>query len=81
MQLEKVGEIIQKGKVALVELVDEEIKKKWVEFENKYLKAESFIETIENLSKNGLQALETKEYEESLKFYKQIVEQIESYES
>ncbi|KKK42907.1 MAG: hypothetical protein Lokiarch_31460, partial [Candidatus Lokiarchaeum sp. GC14_75] len=45
------------------------------------LKAKSLIETIEHLSKNGLQVLETKEYEESLKFYKQIVEQIESYES
>ncbi|KKN44710.1 hypothetical protein LCGC14_0690260 [marine sediment metagenome] len=80
-ELSKASEIIQKGKIALIELVDEEIKKKWDGFEKKYLAAKSLIEEIEKLSKSGLQALETKAYDESLKFYKQIVDKIEGYEN
>ena len=80
-ELSKASEIIQKGKIALIELVDEEIKKKWDGFEKKYLAAKSLIEEIEKLSKSGLQALEAKTYDESLKFYKQIVDQIEGYEN
>ena len=79
MDLAKLEKILEKSKMLLIELVDEEIKKNWVILEKKYISARDLIVNIENLSKSGLNSLNDKSYRESLDFYEQIINQIQSY--
>ena len=79
MNLAKLERIIEKSKKILFELVDEEIKKHWVTLEKKYTSARELIENVENLSERGLNALNVRSYGESLKFYEQIINQIQNY--
>ena len=79
MDLAKLGQILEKSKMLLIELVDEEIKKNWVILEKKYISAQDLIVNVENLSKSGLNSLNDKSYRESLDFYEQIINQIQSY--
>jgi len=79
MNLAKLERIIEKSKKILFELVDEEIKKHWVTLEKKYTSARELIENVENLSERGLNALNDRSYGESLKFYEQIINQIQNY--
>ena len=79
MDLAKLGQILEKSKMLLIELVDEEIKKNWVVLEKKHISARDLIVNVENLSKSGLNSLNDKSYRESLDFYEQIINQIQSY--
>ncbi len=79
MDLAKLEKILEKSKMLLIELVDEEIKKNWVILEKKYISARDLIVNVENLSKSGLNSLNDKSYRESLDFYEQIINQIQSY--
>jgi hypothetical protein len=79
MDLAKLGKIVEKSKLLLIELVDEEIKKNWVAYEKKYNFTRELIEKIEKLSESGLCALDKRSYRESLNIYEQIISQIQDY--
>jgi hypothetical protein len=79
MDIAKLENIVEKSKILLVELVDEDIKNNWVTLEKKYDSAREIIEKVENLSENSLIALDNKSYGESLKIYEQIIDQIKLY--
>lgn len=79
MDLTKLGQILEKSEMLLIELVDEEIKKNWVAFEKKYISTRDLIVSVEKLSKSGLNALNNRSYRESLDFYEQIINQIQIY--
>lgn len=80
MDLENAGNAIEKSKMLLIELVDDEIKKNWDEFKKKFVAARNLIESVEKLSINGLNALERKAFNGSLNFYDQIINQIQEYQ-
>ena len=79
MDLAKLGQILEKSKMLLIELVDEDIKKNWVALENKYISARDLIDNVEKLSKSGLNALNDRSYKETLDCYEQIINQIQIY--
>lgn len=79
MDIAKLENIVEKSKILLVELADEDIKNNWVTLEKKYDSAREIIEKVENLSENSLNALDNKSYGESLKIYEQIIDQIKLY--
>ena len=81
MDIAKLENIVEKSKILLVELVDEDIKNNWVTLEKKYDSAREIIEKVENLSENSLNALDNKSYGESLKLYEEIIDQIKLYNS
>ena len=75
----KAGDIIEKSKIFLVELVDEKIKENWNELEKKFKLTKDLIQYVENLSKKGIMALESKSYKDSLNNYDQIMNLIQGY--
>ena len=79
MDISKLEKIVEKSKILLIELGDVEIKKNWVTLEKKYISARDLIDNVEELSKSGLNALNDRSYRESLGFYEQIINQIQSY--
>ncbi len=79
MDIAKLENIVEKSKILLIEFVDEEIKKNWVILEKKYNSARELLENVEKLSKSGLSVLDDRSYEESLKIYEQIINQIKIY--
>jgi len=79
MDLIKLVQILEKSKMLLIELVDEEIKKNWLTFEKKYIFARDLIDNVEKVTKNGLNALNNRSYRESLDFFEQIINQIQTY--
>jgi hypothetical protein len=79
MDIAKLEKIVEKSKIILIELIDEEIKKQWVILEKEYSSARELIENVENLSKSGLNALNNRSYGDSLKYYEQIINQAQSY--
>ena len=79
MDLPKLEKIIEKSKMSLIELVDEEIKKNWVILEKKYNSTRELIENVEKLGENGLSALEDRSYGDSLEIYEKIIGRIKIY--
>ncbi len=72
-------EIYEKGSNLLSNLVDEEIKRKWDNFRANLLAAKQLLEKIEVLSRNGIDALNDGSCSESLKFFEQIISQLQEY--
>ncbi|MFX0027822.1 MAG: hypothetical protein ACFE8B_01310 [Candidatus Hermodarchaeota archaeon] len=79
MDLSISGNLIEKSKLILVELVDDKIKDNWIQIEEIYNLARNLIQTVEDYSKNGILALELKSYKDSIENYKQIVNLIQEY--
>jgi len=79
MDLPKLEKIIEKSKLSLIELVDEEIKKNWVILDNKHNSAKKLIEDVEKLGEKGLGAIEDRSYRDSLEIYERIIEHIKIY--
>jgi len=79
MDIAKTGEIIEKSKIFLVELVDDKTKEKWNALEKKFKLTKNLIQNVENLSRNGITALESKSYKDSLNNYEQIINLIQGY--
>ena len=80
MNIVKAGDIIEKSKIFLVELVDDEVKEKWNELEKIFNITKDLIQNVENLSKKGIMGLESKSYKDSLKNYEQIINLIQGYD-
>jgi hypothetical protein len=80
MALIDAKKIIEKSKVFLVEYVDNEVKKKWDILEKRYLAGRNLIDDVERLSKNGLDALEKKNYNLSLDSFDKIINQLLEYQ-
>lgn len=79
MKLNEVERIIENSKIYLIELVDDNIKKKWNSYEKNYMTANNLLNTVEILREQCLDALDRRCYAESLEFSKQIISQIEKY--
>ena len=79
MDIPKLEKIVEKSKILLIELVNEEIKENWVDLEKKYNSARELLENVEKLGKSGLSALDDRAYRESLRIYEQIINQIKIY--
>ena len=79
MKLSKSREILEKGKKILSELVDDEIKTHWNDLEKKFVDAKQLLNNIEDLSKNGMEALINRSCPESLEFFEQIISQMQEY--
>jgi len=79
MDIAKTREIIEKSKIFLVELVDDKTKEKWNALEKRFKLTKNLIQNVENLSRNGITALESKSYKDSLKNYEQIISLIQGY--
>lgn len=79
MDLARAKKIIEKGKINLIELVNDEIKKNWVKLEKEFITARDLIANIGRFSKEGLDALEAGSCQESLTLYKQIISQLQIY--
>ena len=79
IDIAKTGEIIEKSKICLVELVDDKTKEKWNALEKRFKLTKNLIQNVENLSRNGITALESKSYKDSLKKYEQIINLIQGY--
>jgi len=80
MNLVKAGDIIEKSKIFLVELVDDKVKENWNEIEKGFKLTKDLIQNVENLSKKGIMALESKSYKDSLNNYEQIINLIQVYD-
>jgi hypothetical protein len=63
----------------LIEIIDEKIKKTWLDFEIKYKSARKLIENVEMLSNRGLSALDNRSYRKSLDIYEEIINQLQNY--
>ncbi|MFX0105187.1 MAG: hypothetical protein ACFE75_06825 [Candidatus Hodarchaeota archaeon] len=79
MEIINLSSLLEKGRTLLSELVDEEIKKKWKNFGVNFLAAKDLLESIEILSKNGIDALNDGSCSESLEFFEQIIYQLQEY--
>ena len=79
MKLSKSREILEKGKKILSELIDDQVKKKWNYLEKKFVDAKQLLNNIEELSKNGMEALINRSCPESLEFFEQIISQMQKY--
>jgi hypothetical protein len=75
----KARDIVNKSKIFLVELVNDKIKEKWNELEKKVKFTEDLIQDVEDLSEDGILALESKSYKDSLSKYEQIINLIQDY--
>ena len=80
MNIVKAGDIIEKSKIFLVELVDDKVKENWNEIEKEFKLTKDLIQNVENLSKKGIMALESKSYKDSLNNYEQIINLIQVYD-
>ncbi|MBY8985049.1 MAG: hypothetical protein KGD65_08290 [Candidatus Lokiarchaeota archaeon] len=79
LDIPKLEKIVEKSKILLIELVNEEIKENWIVLEKKYKSARELLENVEKLGKSGLSALDDRSYRESLRCYEQIINQIKIY--
>ena len=79
MDVEKVEGLIEKSEIYLAEVVDNALKESWNDINKRVELTRDLIQKVENLSKNGFMALESKSYEDSLKNYDQIVSLIQGY--
>ncbi len=80
MDLAKAGDIVEKSKIFLTELVDDKKKENWNDLEKRFKLAKNLIRNVEDLSKNGIMALESKSYKDSLNKYEQIINLIQGYD-
>lgn len=80
MGIKAVNEILEKSEKFLNDLVDDDINDRWDNFKTKFHTARRLLENIEFLSKNGIIALDKGSYEKSLKFFEQIIDQLQVYE-
>ena len=79
MEIRSLENVLEKGGKLLTEFVDEEIKTKWDKFRVNFLAAKQLLENIEVLSKNGIDALNNESCSESLKFFEEIIFQLQEY--
>ncbi len=79
MDIKKLNDILENGSMFLSEIVEDDIKKKWVDFKAKFTSAKQLLENIEELSKNGMEALNKGSSLDSLEFFEQIILQIQEY--
>lgn len=79
MDFKKLNDILENGSIFLSEIVEDDIKKKWVDFKAKFTSAKQLLESIEELSKNGMEALNKGSCSDSLEFFEQIILQIQEY--
>ncbi|MHA2131955.1 MAG: hypothetical protein ACW99L_18455, partial [Promethearchaeota archaeon] len=80
MDLINVGKIIEKSKVLLMELVNNEIKENWDLLNRKYLAGKNLIENVVELSKSGLKALKGRSYDLSVMTFEKIINQLQEYQ-
>ncbi len=78
-ELEKLNNILESSSNFLLELLDDEIKKKWENYENKYRMVTQLLENIEQLSKNGIKTLKNRSFPESLESFTKIITQLQEY--
>ncbi|MFX1501002.1 MAG: coiled-coil domain-containing protein [Promethearchaeota archaeon] len=79
MEIRAANEVLEKSEKILNDLVDEDIKDKWDNFKTRFHDASRLLENVEFLSKNGIVALDKGSYENSLKFFEQIIDQLQAY--
>ncbi|MFX1371806.1 MAG: hypothetical protein ACFFCE_08090 [Promethearchaeota archaeon] len=79
MEIKAANEVFEKSEKILNELVDDDIIDKWDNFKTKFHTARRLLENIEFLSKNGIVALDKGSFEKSLKFFEQIIDQLQAY--
>ena len=79
MDIKKLNDILENSSMFLSEIVEDDIKKKWVDFKAKFTSAKQLLESIEELSKNGMEALNKGSSSDSLEFFEQIILKIQEY--
>ncbi|MFX1420156.1 MAG: hypothetical protein ACFE9N_14665 [Promethearchaeota archaeon] len=81
MEINKLNDLLEKGDIFLGELVDDDEKEKWDDYKQKFISAQQLLENIEELSKNGIEALNKGSCSGSLEFFEQIILQIQEYKN
>ncbi|MFX1380426.1 MAG: hypothetical protein ACFFA4_15175 [Promethearchaeota archaeon] len=81
MEIDKMKAILENGSIILSEIVNNDIKKKWDDYISKFNAAKQFLEKIELLSKNAIDALDDGFCSDSLELFEQIIIHLQDYQS